>query len=215
MADMPSDADLVVDRCWLPRGEAGTDQTIVRMDDISMGVWGARSAKIQALAYSIIGDAGVVEKDQPGEVAAVHAWVMSHLHYVKDPVGQEKLTYPETLAFSLPYGDCDDHVVLERALLGAIGIRTRMKVVGFVAPQMYQHVYHQAQVKGDWINLDPIVKDKPVGWEIPAEERIAEKTYAVDPAPEGGGLVAAFGVSAAMIALLAWLASRPAPRRRR
>ena len=34
-------------------------------------------------------------------------------------------------------------------------------------PQAFSHVYLEANVRGQWIPLDPIMADKPVGWQAP------------------------------------------------
>lgn len=156
-----------VERIALPSGPSGTDATIQAMAKAAMGDFGASSPKIIALARKIIREARVPERDQQGEVVAIHNWVMAHLRYVRDPLWSEMITYPETLAFETSTGDCDDHVVLEAALLGAVGIPSRFVTFAFKNQTGMSHVAMQANVKGEWISLDPIVKTKPAGWEAP------------------------------------------------
>lgn len=151
----------------MPSGNAGVDLTVDSMARMSQGQFGSGSPRIIALARQIIADAQVPEKDQDGEVDAIHAWVQAHMRYVKDPMWYEFVTYPETLAFDTPTGDCDDFCVLESALLGAIGIPTRFVVFGFGTAPAPSHVALSANVGGSWIPLDPIVKSKPPGWEVP------------------------------------------------
>jgi predicted transglutaminase-like cysteine proteinase len=149
-------------------GQAGTDQTVEHMAKIAMGEFGAGSPRIRALALKIVREAGVPEKDTDGEIVAVHRWVKRTLRYVRDPVGYELLTYPETLAFDVHDGDCDDHAVLEAALLGALGIASRFVTVG-MSRQGMSHVYLEAYRHrvGKWLPLDPIMKDQPAGWAVP------------------------------------------------
>ncbi len=172
-----------VSRSTLSDGIQGTDETVEMMAKVAMGPYGAGSVKIRNLALAIVHEAGVSEKDQLSEVIAIHVWVMRHLRYVRDPYGIELLTYPETLAFDNANGDCDDHVILEAALLGSIGIATHFVVIGF-APNLFSHVYLLADLKNGQIPLDPIVKNQPAGWQAP--NPMIKKIYPANR-PEGLG----------------------------
>lgn len=155
-------------RVPLKEGNEGTHQTVEIMSQAAMSQWGAGSAKIRNLALNIIADAGVAERDKKGEIIAIHEFVKNHLRYVKDPLWYEFVTYPETLAFERADGDCDDHVVLEAALLASVGIPSRFVVYAFGGATGYSHVAMQALYDNDkWMSLDPIVKHKPAGWEVP------------------------------------------------
>jgi hypothetical protein len=156
-----------VERVPLAPGVDGTHQTIDVMSKAAMGSFGAGSGRIRNLAVQIVRDAGVPERDKRGETIAVHEWVKKHLRYVKDPLWYEFVTYPETLAFERNDGDCDDHVVLEAALLGALGIPTRFVVYAFKNAAQFAHVAMHANVDNKWMPLDPIVKNQPAGWEVP------------------------------------------------
>lgn len=164
-------------RVEIPTGAAGTDATIEAMAKAAMGIYGAGSGRIRDLAMRIISAAGVPERDQRGEVEAIHRYVQQHLRYVKDPLWYEFVTYPETLAFERPDGDCDDHVVLEAALLGAVGIPSRFVVFAFRGGP-WSHVAMQAHAGGQWIKLDPIVKNQPAGWVVPDADRT--KVYGIN-----------------------------------
>lgn len=167
----------------LSGGFAGTDQTVALMRQLTSGVYGSRSPKIRALAINILRSAGVPEKSYQAEMVALHNWVRDNIRYTRDVYGQETLAPPEETAFNTKAGDCDDKSVLLAALLGAVGIPTRFKVLG-VTPEQYSHVYLQAQVGGQWVSLDPIMRDKPAGWEAPKHLRAIEKVYPIN-APEG------------------------------
>jgi len=178
----------------MPPGELSVDKTVDIMARAAFGRYGAHSPRIRALAIQIIRAAGIPEKDKLGEIDAIHEWVKSRLRYVNDPLWQEFITQPEHLAFVQRDGDCDDHAVLEAALLGAIGIRSRFVTVAPVAGPM-SHVYLQAQImhydgtgtppRISWINLDPIKKDKSAGWAVPHPFRI--KVFPIST-PDGIGL---------------------------
>lgn len=163
----------------LPGGFRGTDETVKRMQQAAMGRYGARSPKIRALARNIIVAAGVPEKDYQGEALALGNWVKNNIRYMKDVYGQETLSYPEETAFNMKAGDCDDKSTLLASLLGAVGIPSRFKVIG-VTPYKYSHVYLQTRPKDKWITMDTIMRDKPVGWEVPQGRRAIEKTYPVN-----------------------------------
>lgn len=157
-----------VERVPLAAGTDGTHQTIEVMSKAAMGPYGAGSGRIRNLAIQIVRDAGVPERDKRGEIVAIHEWVKKHLRYVKDPLWYEFVTFPETLAFERSDGDCDDHVTLEAALLGALGIPTRFVVYAFKGASQFAHVaMHAMFAPNNWMPLDPIVKDKPAGWEVP------------------------------------------------
>jgi hypothetical protein len=147
----------------LSPGRRGTAETVAIMADLAMGRWGAQSERIRDLAVGIVRGAGIDAKDYRGEVDAVHAWMQRSIRYTRDPVGQERVQTPEHTAFVVRAGDCDDFAVLETALLGALGHRTRFVTIGFT-PARFSHVYAQVEVAGQWIPIDAIT-DHPAGWE--------------------------------------------------
>lgn len=155
-----------VQRIDLPAGIAGTDKTIDVMAAAAMGKYGAMSPIIRNKTLDVIRSANVPERDKRGEVQAVHAFVQKHLRYVNDPLSVEFVTYPETLLGNRTDGDCDDHVMLEAAMLGSIGIPSRFVTYGFKGGPP-SHVAMHANIGKDWIPLDPIVKDQLSGWEVP------------------------------------------------
>jgi len=167
----------------LAGGFSGTDQTVALMRKLATGQYGSRSPKIRALAINILRKAGAPEKNYWAETVAIHNWVRDNIRYTRDVTGQETLSPPEEIAFNTKAGDCDDKSILEAALLGAVGITTRFKVLG-VTPNQYSHVYLQAHVKDRWVSLDPIMREKPAGWEAPAHMRKIEKVYP-ENIPEG------------------------------
>lgn len=150
----------------LPGGWAGTDATVSKMQEMTTGKWGSRSPKIRALAINIVRAAKAPEKNYQAEMIAIHNWVRDNIRYTKDVNGQETLCYPEDTAFNTKAGDCDDKSMMEAALLGSIGITSRFVTIG-LTPFKYDHVYLQARPKDTWIALDPIMRDKPAGWEVP------------------------------------------------
>lgn len=162
----------------LPGGFRGTDATVKEMSRVAMSKYGSRSPKIRALACNIIRQAGIREKDYVAEALAIGNWVKNNIRYVKDVYGQETLSYPEEVAFNMQAGDCDDQSILLAALLGSVGIPSRFKTMG-LTPVQYSHVYLQAKPGKQWITMDPIMSEKPIGWEVPKSRRAIEKVYPV------------------------------------
>lgn len=200
-------------RVELPAGSDGTDATIQAMSRAAMGEYGAGSPRVIASAREVINKAGVPERDQRGEVDAIHRFVMLHLRYVRDPLWYEMITYPETLLFDTATGDCDDHVVLEAAMLGALGIPTRFVTYGFKGNIAQSHVAMEAKVGNGWVPLDPIVKDKPSGWSVPDATNVTR--YGVNT-PSGTvgsafSIANASGMVAVVFAIVGlwWASTRP------
>lgn len=178
-----ADGNIPVQRSRLPDSEKAVDRTVEKMSEMSKGEYGSRSAKIRALAINIINAANVKNKDYYGMIEAIHNWVRDTIRYVKDPVSQETLSYPEETAFNSKAGDCDDMTILEMALLGSIGIRSYPVVIGLV-PNHYSHVYLNVMVPtgkgahaGEVIPADPIMREWPLGKEAPAHKVKAKKLY--------------------------------------
>jgi hypothetical protein len=180
---MPVSGTVPVSYGVLPDGIRGTDATVAMMAKMSMGIYGARSTKIRALAINICNAAGVPEKDYVREMVAIHNWVRDNIRYTRDVAGQETLLQPEELAFNSKAGDCDDKSMLDAALLGSIGIPTRFITIG-VDQYQFSHVFLQAKPKNQWISLDPIMKDKAAGWEAPAARVKVRKEYPINASEE-------------------------------
>jgi hypothetical protein len=178
---MPVNGNIPVQRSVLPDGIAGVDATVRKMVELAHSQYGSKSSRIRALAIDIVRNAGIPDKDYFGEMVAIHNWVRDNIRYVRDPIGQETLSYPEETAFNSRAGDCDDLSTLEMALLGAIGMESYPVVVGMF-PGHFSHVYLHGKVPpgkgrnaGKVIPLDPIMKDWPAGREAKAIK--AKKTY--------------------------------------
>lgn len=163
----------------LPGGFAGTDATVARMRAAATGRYGSRSPKIRAMAINILRNAGVPEKNYETEAVALARWVQRNIRYTRDVAGQETLSYPEELLFNTRAGDCDDMSTLLAAFLGSVGIPSRFVTIG-VTPLQFSHVYLQARPKNRWITMDTIMKQYPIGWEVPASRQAIRKEYPVN-----------------------------------
>ncbi len=179
---MPVNGNIQVQRSVLPDGIAGVDATVRKVVELAHGIYGSKSAKIRAAAIDIVREAGIPDKDYFGEIVAIHNWVRDNIRYVRDPIGQETLSYPEETLFNSKAGDCDDMTTLEIALLGAIGMEAYPVVIGMF-PNHFSHIYLHAKVPegkgrnaGRVLPLDPIMKNWPAGRE--AANVKAKKMYA-------------------------------------
>ena len=173
----------------IPKGDAGTSTTLDRIVAlISKGkinkdiIYQARQIAMQA-----------PERDQIGQIDAIHNWIKDHIYYINDPDkyeaietgtgtviknthGIELLSDPVWMLHEIQSkgqvsGDCDEFVTLEGSLLGAIGFPVYIQAIGMKEHgNRYGHVYmYTFTSNGQRVPLDGILKDKPIGWEIPQE----------------------------------------------
>ncbi len=191
----------------LPEGQdASVDTTVELMSEMAKGKWGARSPKIRALAINIINGVNpytgktvkppVSNKDYFGMLEAIHNFVRDEVRYVKDPVGQETLSYPEETLLNSRAGDCDDLTIAEMALLGSLGLRSYPVVIGTV-PGHFSHVYLHAEIPpgkhryaDTTIAADPIMREWPLGKAAPDDKVKIKRTY---PQLAGLGTMALHG----------------------
>ena len=172
----------------IPKGDAGTDATLNRMVSlISKGkfnkdiIYQARQIAMQA-----------PERDQLGQINAIHDWIKQHVYYLNDPdkyeaietlngvviknkKGLELLADPVWMLHEIQSkgqvsGDCDEFTTLEGSLLGAIGFPVYVQAIGLHGYSGYNHVYmYTYTAEGQRIPLDGILKDKQTGWEVPSK----------------------------------------------
>jgi hypothetical protein len=105
------------------------------------------------------------EKNQYAEAQALFELVRDGIRYTRDIHGVETISTPMmTLAGRI--GDCDDQVVLLASLLESVGYPTRFVVSGYNAPGQLEHVYLQAWLGDQWVDMDP-TEPHPMGWAAP------------------------------------------------
>lgn len=158
---------------WHPSGRAFTDATVRRINRIVKE--GARNADYIKLARSILAGAGVYERDQMGEVRAIHDWVKSNTRYTNDSTEAEVLSSPAEMfkmyrQYGTFVGDCDELVALEGILLRSVGRMTRYATISQATRDPHNrmsHIYHEVLVDGKWVPLDPIMKSRGVGYAPP------------------------------------------------
>ncbi len=132
-----------------PSGDAGFFHTIRTMRAL------VRAARIDPFvintAVSIIH--AEIEHDKRAEAAALFRFVRDSVRFVSDVAGLETLSDPR-MTLQRMVGDCDDQATLLAALLESVGYPTRFVMAGYQTP-MFEHVYLQTWVDGEWINCDP------------------------------------------------------------
>ena len=114
------------------------------------------------------------EKNQLAEAQALFDLVQTGIRYTRDINGVETLSTP-IMTLQGRLGDCDDQVVLLATLLESVGYPTRFIVAGYNYPGQFDHVYLQAWLDDQWINMDP-TEQHPMGWAAPGAVAMAAET---------------------------------------
>lgn len=134
---------------------------------------GRRSPSVVARARELTRH--LEDRDVGAEVHTVHDFVRDNVRYTNDPWGVETLTDPRDMLREVDMAgraseDCDSHVVLEASLLESLGHPTRFQVAAMDPgrPGDPSHVYLETRVAGEWVPLDPIIKNRDAGWIAPA-----------------------------------------------
>jgi hypothetical protein len=159
----------------IPLTGSGHAQSMKTLWYVHAIVRGAReNPVVREQALAILRSAGTPEKSKPAAMLAIHAWVQRHMRYVHDPDGVEWVTLPTVLLDEIAQtgeaaGDCDDLVTLEQSLLQAVGVQTQSVILKAdpAHPREWSHIYLEAHDGRRWVPLDPIMKDKPAGWQPP------------------------------------------------
>jgi Transglutaminase-like superfamily len=147
----------------LSDGDAGTAETI---DVIRRLVdQGVKDPVVNRTAIAILQAARVRSYDFLGEIRAIYNWVRQNIRFVRDISGKETLRTPREI-LEVRAGDCDDiNAILLPALLGTIGVPTRVVTVAShpAAPDQFSHIYAEAQLAGGWIALDAARRNPRLG----------------------------------------------------
>jgi len=117
----------------------------------------------------------VPSRDQLREVKAIFRWIRDNIRFVPDAYGTEGIQIP---TLTLPHfysehgwgqGDCDDQVLLLATMLLSIGIGDiKFRIVTFKPDDNeWKHIYLMIRIAGNWYAADPIVDDRPFGYEHP------------------------------------------------
>jgi hypothetical protein len=159
----------------LPKGSAGNLKTV----DVIKRVARQRSGHplVRKLAQNILRFYNTKSQDFFNEAWAIGDYVHKRMAYVRDPNGIEMLQDPVTMIDMLKRdelsGDCDDMVLLIATLLLSIGHKPYLRIVRYPKFQTgFQHIYvvvyeNNYRKQRKRLSIDAIVKDKPIGYEIP------------------------------------------------
>ena len=159
-----------IQRQQIPSGLAGTRLTAAHVGRLIRE--GAADFYVRQKAIDILLECGVPPKDYVGEINALFQWVQRHVRYTKDPFQVEVLHSPRRM-LELRAGDCDDMTILLGSLVKSIGHPVRLVLTGPNPrrPDLFSHIYLEAQCQGDWIPLDATMPFD-MGWSPRAPVRL-------------------------------------------
>lgn len=143
-------------------GLRGVKQTLAVMRNYVMQ--GRRNMTVRQAATNVT--FLTPEKDEPGELLKIFAFVQGNVRYVKDVHDVETLSTAEKTLLG-KVGDCDDKSVLLAAMFESVGYPTRFVVAGYNEPGTLEHVWVQVCCDGEWIDADS-TEPYPLGWSAPA-----------------------------------------------
>jgi len=166
-------------------GNAGIRETVREMWRAILGGYDGNPAAALGLvrnqAETILRQYGVQFGSNALHAAAVHDWIQQHLAYVGDHVLIEEIRTPARLLLEIDdrgrggaMGDCDDFVILEAALVSAIGIPSRIVTTSTRDDGEFNHTYLILDTTAGAVIADPILKDRhgrpqPFGAHVPPE----------------------------------------------
>ncbi len=154
-------------RITIPNGDAGTRATVRHMRRL------AREGKVSPIVrdYALRIARGIPGRDGTRQALAIRLWLASNIEFRRDPHGSELLYSPARMLHILTtrgpplYIDCDDVAILAAALGGAVGLRSRFQVVGFLSPNApYRHVWTDLSSPGRgarWVDMDVTRQAQP------------------------------------------------------
>jgi len=113
------------------------------------------------------------------EIAALYDFVAHRLAYIEHPPN-EQVIQDGLRTIQIGSGDCVSKSVLLATLLLARGIPARFVAQYTGDVDQYSHVYVEAQTRaGEWLALDPVASDKPMGWTQPLPADGFETTWKI------------------------------------
>lgn len=148
---------------------------------------GREDPYVRRKAFQIMRQAGVTDGRQSRQVIqAIFNWIQRNVFYMHDPTGVELLTSPSLLIWQAEHNeateDCDSFVALAHALYNSVGLATQSVIwkADKRAPNQWSHITLEVNDGKGWLPVDPIMKNKPLGWSPP-------KYYAKRVVPVGDG----------------------------
>ena len=105
---------------------------------------------------------------QADPIGMVFVFVTHTFPYQLDPINYELFIHPRRMVEDyyqgrLHSGDCDDHALLNAALLGSIGYKTRIILVDNGRSGEINHALSQVETKIGWVDVDT-TSTAPLGW---------------------------------------------------
>lgn len=161
----PANRPATYSRAPLLPGRRGTLQTLQIMRTLADR--DARDPIIRRVAERVV--EGCAGHDSRCEARRVYEFCRDFITYRRDPRGQERVQDTRRTLQSR-CGDCDDKCVALCALLGALGIESRIVVCGLDGKR-WSHVYAMANMGNTWVVLDPTPERAYFGWESSARRR--------------------------------------------
>lgn len=159
----------------LPDGDGATFMTLDAMVDAVHGRIGPDYSGFQdqsniKTANRIV--AGAQGRDSKATIGALFNWVIQNITYEPHPINQQTLQDARR-TLELRKGDCVSLSVLLATLLASLGYRPRF-VAQWVNGEEASHVYVEVLIPGEvltldgeWLALDAVAKDQPMGWRQP------------------------------------------------
>lgn len=146
-------------------GDRGVKQTLKVMEILADGVEGSLNPNIVKLAQIVTRN--TPGKDQTSQARTIGNFISTTVHFVNE--SGERLQTPVVTAGwdgsrfdpNAAAGDCDDQAILLRAMLGALGIKSRFMVTSTGPDKQFSHVLVLAHDKrtGAWFRMDPTRND--------------------------------------------------------
>lgn len=144
---------------------------------------GSKNPLVRRLATNILDYNKIPSHYYLEEARAIGRFVQQHVRYVKDIAGVETLHSPDMLIRMMSdagytAADCDDMALLIASMLLSIGIVPKFRAVRYRNTSgPYNHIYvvvYENNIADTMspgptkrLVLDAIVKDRPMGFEIP------------------------------------------------
>lgn len=154
----------------IPGGYPGTAATVRKMHDLAER--GKVDLSIQKVADMVISKAGCRNRDYKCKAQAIYDFVKEYVRFERDPFGVEMVQEPH-VTLKRRAGDCDDHAVLNAALLGSIGFPYAFKTIKADPRRSdeFSHIYSVVLIPGysddGWVGFDTSVDPAYFGWEPP------------------------------------------------
>lgn len=156
-------------------GLAGNMDTVSVMQTLAR--LRSKEPSIRAAALSIFRSYGVKSHDYLNECRAIGEFIKRNVRYVRDIENVERIQDPllmlQDLNNGTAAGDCDDMALMIATLLLSVGAQPYFRVVRYQGNHgPYAHIYvvcydRNGRGTSQRIVLDAIVKDKPIGYEVP------------------------------------------------